>query len=153
MDFVLSQTGDQLEYWTETVNGMYDDYQKYITIFELTYLNKIYINYNGRELTIDMDSLDIINEYDCSYFKIDSYDNNKGIYSIFHNTYHKKTEYTKHKKITCGNKIDIILDSDISIVDMHNFSMKFRDIDLDYMRGGIISEEKLVILNSLTELV
>ena len=156
MEFVASQNGDHLEYWKDTVDNMYKNHQRYITIFEWTYLDKIYINYNGKELIIDMDTLSMTDS-NCISFKIEDINNDKGIYSIFHNTYHKKTSYTKHKIITCvvdiNKTISVLLDSDISIVDRHSFSLKFKGIDNDLLTGSILSEKSLTKIDSLSQIV
>lgn len=151
MEFVKSQNGNNLEYFTETIDGMYENYNKFKTIFELTYLDRIYINYNDNELIIDMNSLEVNSENENFLVETENYD--RGIYSVIHDTYHKKTEYTKYKKITIRNgSIILLLESDISVVDMNNFSIKFNGIDSDLLKGCLVSESDIIKINYLEEL-
>jgi hypothetical protein len=149
VEFVKTQDGDHLEYVTHHM----DDETFPNMFFEYTFLEHVYIYYNKQEMIIDMNTLDIIKQIDCTSIEVEEIINDKGIYSIHHNTYHKKTKYTKHKKITCNigayNTITLLLSSDTSIVDMHNVSIKIEGIDSDLLGGGMVSENKLIKLDCL----
>lgn len=148
MNFVKEQNGNELEYFNKHVDLV--DGHDYI--FEYTYLEQIYICHNDVYMIIDMNTLNIIEQVGCNFI-IEEIINDKCIYSIHHKTFHKKTQYTKHKKITCniGNNciITLLLSSDISNTDMHNMSVDIKGIDCDNLKGCLVSKDNLIILNSI----
>ncbi len=154
IEFVMSNNG-VLEYWNDTIDSMFEQYERYKENIEITYLDKIYINYNEDEITIDMDTLEVIGDID--KFLIEDYDNNgEGIYSVTYNRCLKKTKYTKHKKIYVNidenRQVLIILGSDYSIIDMNNISIQVKGLDSDLVDGCIKSVNNVVKLNELTQL-
>lgn len=55
-------------------------------------------------------------------------------------------------KFSESQYIIIMLGSDISVVDMHSFSLKMNGIDTDSLSGCFVSETEMVKLDSLTDI-
>lgn len=154
IEFVMSNNG-VLEYWNDTVDSMFKQYERYKENIEVTYLDKIYVNYNGNKIIINMDTLEVIGNID--KFLVEDDDNNgEGIYSVTYNKCLKKTKYTKHKRIYVNidknRQVLIILGSDYSIIDMNNISIQVKGLDSDLVDGCVKSVNNVVRLNELSQL-
>ena len=117
-----------------------------------TYFTKIYIEFNEEKLLIDMNTFDIVGKYG-DKITVEIIKPNNGIYSLAHKMHHKKTEFTKSMSITCnhgnGKFVQLNLESDVSIDDMNNISLKINGLDIYSAIGGFISEQKLVKINDI----
>lgn len=91
--YVKCKNGDTIEYYNNTIESMYGIYREtgqFTNIFEWTYLDKIFIKYGDEEIIIDMNTLKIDSICNINIFDITDINSDRGIYSITHNTYHKK---------------------------------------------------------------
>lgn len=124
-------------------------------IFTYTIMDKIYINLNGNEISIDMEDLNITGDI-CDFFSIDRSQGDHGIFSTSIGVYHKKTDYTKHLSVKCNinnsTYVTLKLGSDISLNDFNNMAISFYGIDIDGVSGCFVSEKTIIKLDYLTQL-
>lgn len=118
-------------------------------------MDKIYINCNNNEITINMEDLNVVGNI-CNTFLIDTSQDDKGIFSTSLGVYHKKTDFTKHLSIKCNinnnTYVTLKLDSDISLNDFNDMSINFYRIDPDGIAGCFASEKTIIKLDHLTQL-
>jgi hypothetical protein len=151
LDSLVKRRDGTKKYKTRYIGDLPKDHYLLTT----TYFTKIYIEYNGEQLLVDLNSFSYAGKYG-DQMNINITDPTTGIYSYIHKRNHKKTKHTKCMVIKCnmgkyGSHAILKLESDISIDDMSSVSLHINGLDIKHSCGGFVSEDKLIRLNSLTQ--